>query len=93
MSKKKKLSLAAQIFIGLFLGIIAGFIFLAAGKAEWAVAYVKPFGTIILNLITQTSHIKKWVRTLKNQYFSSQNSNYAAHSPYNMAFCIYFGSL
>ena len=44
-------------------------------------------------LITQTSHIKKWVRTLKNQYFSSQNSNYAAHSPYNMAFCIYFGSL
>ena len=34
MSKKKKLSLAAQIFIGLFLGIIAGFIFLAAGKAE-----------------------------------------------------------
>ena len=51
MSKKKKLSLAAQIFIGLFLGIIAGFIFLAAGKAEWAVAYVKPFGTIFLNLI------------------------------------------
>ena len=51
MNKKKKLSLAAQIFIGLFLGIIAGFIFLAAGKAEWAVAYVKPFGTIFLNLI------------------------------------------
>ena len=51
MSKQKKLSLAAQIFIGLFLGIIAGFIFLAAGKAEWAVAYVKPFGTIFLNLI------------------------------------------
>lgn len=51
MNQKKKLSLAAQIFIGLFLGIIAGFIFLAAGKAEWAVAYVKPFGTIFLNLI------------------------------------------
>ena len=51
MNKKKKLSLAAQIFIGLFLGIIAGFIFLAAGKAAWAVAYVKPFGTIFLNLI------------------------------------------
>lgn len=51
MNKKKKLSLAVQIFIGLFLGIIAGFIFLAAGKAEWAVAYVKPFGTIFLNLI------------------------------------------
>ncbi len=27
--------------------------------------------------VTQTSHIKKWVRTLKNQYFSSQNSIYA----------------
>lgn len=51
MNKKKKLSLAVQIFIGLFLGIIAGFIFLATGKAEWAVAYVKPFGTIFLNLI------------------------------------------
>ena len=51
MNQKKKLSLAAQIFIGLFLGIIAGFIFLAAGKASWAVTYVKPFGTIFLNLI------------------------------------------
>lgn len=51
MNEKKKLSLAAQIFIGLFLGIFAGFIFLAAGKAEWALAYVKPFGTIFLNLI------------------------------------------
>ena len=51
MDKKKKLSLAAQIFIGLFLGILAGFAFLSAGKAEWAVAYVKPFGTIFLNLI------------------------------------------
>ena len=51
MNKNKKLSLAAQIFIGLFLGILAGFAFLAMGKAEWAVAYVKPFGTIFLNLI------------------------------------------
>lgn len=51
MKQKKKLSLAVQIFIGLFLGIIAGFIFLSVGKAEWAVAYVKPFGTIFLNLI------------------------------------------
>ena len=51
MNKKKKLSLAVQIFIGLFLGIIAGFIFLAVGKAEWAVNYIKPFGTIFLNLI------------------------------------------
>ena len=51
MKQKKKLSLAVQIFIGLGLGIIAGLIFMAAGKAEWAVSYVKPFGTIFLNLI------------------------------------------
>ena len=29
-------------------------------------------------LITQTSHIKKGIHTLKNQYFSSQNSNQTA---------------
>ena len=51
MNKKKKLSLAVQIFIGLFLGIFAGLAFLAMGKAAWATAYVKPFGTIFLNLI------------------------------------------
>lgn len=51
MNEKKKMSLAAQIFIGLGLGIIAGLIFLAMGKADWAVSYVKPFGTIFLNLI------------------------------------------
>lgn len=51
MKAKKKLSLAAQIFIGLGLGIIAGLIFMAAGKADWAVSYVKPFGTIFLNLV------------------------------------------
>lgn len=51
MKTKKKLSLAVQIFIGLALGIVAGLIFMAAGKAEWAVSYVKPFGTIFLNLI------------------------------------------
>ena len=51
MKQKRKLSLAAQIFIGLFLGIIAGLIFLALGKADLTVAYIKPFGTIFLNLI------------------------------------------
>ena len=51
MKQKKKLSLAIQIFIGLGLGIIAGLIFMAAGKADFAVNYVKPFGTIFLNLI------------------------------------------
>jgi len=51
MKEKKKLSLAVQIFIGLVLGIVAGLIFMVAGKADWAVAYVKPFGTIFLNLL------------------------------------------
>ena len=51
MTQKKRLSLAVQIFIGLFLGIIAGFVFLALGKAEWSISYIKPFGTIFLNLI------------------------------------------
>ncbi len=51
MKQKKKLSLAIQIFIGLGLGIIAGLIFMAVGKADLAITYVKPFGTIFLNLI------------------------------------------
>ena len=51
MNQKKKLSLAVQIFIGLGLGIIAGLIFMFLGKADLAIAYVKPFGTIFLNLI------------------------------------------
>ena len=48
---KKKMPLAAQIFIGLLLGIVVGIILLAAGKPEWASSYLKPFGTIFLNLI------------------------------------------
>ena len=51
MNQKKKLSLAVQIFIGLGLGIAAGLIFMFLGKADFAIAYVKPFGTIFLNLI------------------------------------------
>lgn len=51
MTQKKKLSLAAKIFIGLFLGIIAGLIFLTVGRADLAVGYIKPFGTIFLNLV------------------------------------------
>lgn len=46
----------------------------------------------VKKLLTQTSHIKKWVRTLKNQYFSAQISFptniYAQHN----ACCMYFGS-
>lgn len=51
MKEKKQMSLAAQIFISLGLGIIAGLLFMAIGKADWAVSYVKPFGTIFLNLL------------------------------------------
>ena len=46
---KKKLSLASQIFIALILAIIAGI--LLGGHAAFAKAYIKPFGTIFLNLI------------------------------------------
>ena len=51
MKTKKKMSLALKIFISLGLGIVAGLVFLKAGKADLAVMYVKPFGTIFLNLL------------------------------------------
>lgn len=47
--EKRKLSLAGQIFIALVLAIIAG-IFMVNHSA-FAVEYIKPFGTIFLNLI------------------------------------------
>ena len=46
---KKKLSLAAQIFIALVLAVIAGL--LMQSHADFAATYIKPFGTIFLNLI------------------------------------------
>ena len=49
--EKIKNSLPLQIFIALGLGIIAGLIFLAAGAADFTEAYIKPFGTIFLNLL------------------------------------------
>lgn len=49
MKEKKKLSLAAWIFIGMVLGIIVGIGF--QGNPDFAVTYIKPFGTIFLNLI------------------------------------------
>ena len=49
--EKIKNSLPIQIFIALGLGIVAGLIFLAAGAAEFTVSYIKPFGTIFLNLL------------------------------------------
>ena len=52
--KKKKLSLATKIFIALVLGIIAGLAL--TSNSSIAVDYIKPFGTIFLNLI-------KWIVT------------------------------
>ncbi len=54
MKEKKKMSLAAQIFIALVAGIIAGIAL--TGHASVASTYIRPFGTIFLNLI-------KWVVT------------------------------
>ncbi len=51
---KKKLSLATQIFIALVLGIIVGVCL--TNQSAFAVKYIKPFGTIFLNLV-------KWVVT------------------------------
>jgi Na+/H+-dicarboxylate symporter len=47
--EKKGLSLAAQIFIALVIAIIVGL--LMQNVAEFAATYIKPFGTIFLNLV------------------------------------------
>lgn len=49
MKGKKKLSLATQIFIALVMAIIAGL--MLGGHAQFAESYIKPFGTIFLNLL------------------------------------------
>ena len=49
MKNKKKLSLTVQIVIGLVLGVLVGLAL--QGNAEFAKEYIKPFGTIYLNLI------------------------------------------
>lgn len=49
MTFLKKSSLATQIFIGLLLGIVAGIFFV--GNPEIPVNWIKPFGTLFLNLI------------------------------------------
>ena len=51
MTKKLKLSLATQILIALFGGIIFGLILMETGQADFAAAYVKPLGQIFLNLL------------------------------------------
>ena len=50
--KKQKLALSTQIFIALVLAVIAGIIF--TRNPSIATNYIKPFGTIFLNLI-------KWI--------------------------------
>ncbi|MDO4619102.1 MAG: dicarboxylate/amino acid:cation symporter [Lachnospiraceae bacterium] len=49
MKEKKTMSLAAQIFIALVAAIIAGL--LLQPQAAFANSYIKPFGTIFLNLL------------------------------------------
>jgi len=46
---KRKLSLPAWIFIGMFAGILAGLCFL--GNPGFTDEYIKPFGTIYINLL------------------------------------------
>ncbi len=48
---KKKLSLPAQIAIALLAGIAVGLIFYFIGKPEFTTQYLKPFGTIFVNLL------------------------------------------
>ena len=49
MREKKKISLAMQIFIAMVLAIAAGL--LLQGQADFATTFIKPFGTIFLNLV------------------------------------------
>ena len=49
MKEKEKMSLAMQIFIALVLAIAAGL--LLQKHAQFAETYIKPFGTIFLNLL------------------------------------------
>lgn len=49
--QKKKLTLPVQIIIALVLGIIVGLICYFAGIADFTTKYLKPFGTIFVNLL------------------------------------------
>lgn len=48
---KKKLSLGVQVLIALIAGVIAGLVLIWIGKPEFATDWLKPFGTIFLNLL------------------------------------------
>ena len=56
MKEKKKLSLAAQIFIALVLAVIAGL--LMQKYANFAETYIKPFGSIFLNLLLRLNQLQ-----------------------------------
>ena len=51
MKEKKKLSMPIKIFIGMALGIIAGLIFAFAHLGEFTKEWIKPIGTIYVNLL------------------------------------------
>ena len=51
MKEKKKLSLAGWIFIGMLAGIAAGLVFTFAGLADFTTEWIKPIGTIYVNLL------------------------------------------
>ena len=51
MKEKKKLSLPAWIFIGMLAGIAAGLIFAFAGLGAFTKEWIKPIGTIYVNLL------------------------------------------
>ena len=48
---KKKLTLPVQIVIALFAGVAVGLICYFAGVPEFTTQYLKPFGTIFVNLL------------------------------------------
>ena len=48
---KKKLTLPVQIVIALFAGVAVGLICYFAGVSEFTTQYLKPFGTIFVNLL------------------------------------------
>ena len=49
--EKKKLSLPVQIFIALVGGVVVGLICYFTGTADFTEKYLKPFGTIFVNLL------------------------------------------
>ena len=51
MKEKKKLGLPAWIFIGMLAGIVAGLIFAFAGLGDFTTEWIKPVGTIYVNLL------------------------------------------